>query len=150
MPHKRLLVKLKNIGIKGNVLNWIESFLTGRKQCVIVEGQQSRWKSVVSGIPQGSVIGPILFVCFINDLPTKVKYNVCKLFADDCKLYGVVDLSSSTSTIQSDLNDLSNWSEDWQLPFNATKCKAVHFGFHNPKIEYKLKNHILEDVHEEK
>ena len=87
VPHKRLLVKLK-----GNVLNWIDSFLTNRKQCVIVEGMQSGWKLVVSGIPQCPVIGPILFVCFINDLPSKVKYNMCKLFADDCKIYGSVNL----------------------------------------------------------
>ena len=64
--------------------------------------------------------------------------------------YGVIDLPRNTSTIQSDLNDLRNWSEYWQLPFNESKCKAIHFGFHNPKIEYKLNDHTLEVVHEEK
>ena len=85
-PHKMLLVKLTNLGI-GKILKWINSFLTGRKQCVIVEGKKSQWKPVSSGIPQGSVIRPILFVCFINDLPSKVKYNMCKLFADECKVW---------------------------------------------------------------
>ena len=75
---------------------------------------------------------------------------MCKLCADDCKIYGVIDLPRNTSTIQSDLNDLRNWSEYWQLPFNESKCKAIHFGFHNPKIDYKLNNHTLEVVHEEK
>ena len=150
VPHKRLLVKLKNFGVNGKILKWINSFLTGRKQCVIVEGKKIRMEPVVSGIPQGSVIGPILFVCFINDLPSKVKYNTCKLFADDCKIYGVIDLPRNMSTIQSDLNDLRNWSEYWQLPFNESKCKAIHFGFHNPKIDYKLNNHTLEVVQEEK
>ena len=75
---------------------------------------------------------------------------MCKLFADDCKVYGVVDLSTNTSTIQSDLNALSAWSENWQLPFNVTKCKTVHFGFRNPNIKYSLDKHTLEEVHEEK
>ena len=70
---------------------------------------QSGWKPVVSGILQGSVVEPILFVCFINELPSKGKYDMCKLFADDCKIYTVVDLPRITNTIQSDLNDLSNW-----------------------------------------
>ena len=73
-----------------------------------------------------------------------------KLFADDCKIYRVIDLPRNTSTIQSNLNDLRNWSEYWQLPFNESKCKAIHFGFHNPKIDHKLNNHPLEVVHEEK
>ena len=127
VPHTRPLVKLRNFGIKGNVLKWIDSFLTARKQCVIVQGMQSGWKPMVSGIPQGSVIGPILFVCFINDLLSKVKYNMYKLFADDFKIYGVVDLPRNMSTIQSDLNDLSYWSEYWQLLFNETQCKSYSF-----------------------
>ena len=150
VPHQRLLVKLTNIGIRRTVLNWIESFLIGRKQSVVIEGKQSGWEAVISGIPQGSVIGPILFVVFINDLPSEVKHNMCKLFADDCKIYGIVDVSNNTSTIQSDLDNLSNWSQYWQLPFSATKCKTMHFGYQNPEIEYKLNNHILEKVHEEK
>ena len=150
VPHQRLLVKLRNVGIRGKVLNWIESFLTGRKQSVILEGKQSKWEDVISGIPQGSVIGPILFIIFINDLPSEVKYNMCKLFADDCKLYGAVDASNNTSKIQSDLDNLSNWSKYWQLPFNAKKCKTLHFGYQNPKIEYSLNDHILEEAHDQK
>ena len=75
---------------------------------------------------------------------------MCKLFADDCKLYGAVDVSNNTSTIQSDLDNLSNWSKYWQLPFNAKKCKTLHFGYQNPKIEYSLNDHILEEAHDQK
>ena len=88
VAHERLLLKLENIGIKGDLLNWIRSFLSGRTQCVNVDGAVSNWRNVLSGIPQGTVLGPILFVIFINDMPEELKYNMCKLFADDCKLYG--------------------------------------------------------------
>ena len=76
------------------MLSWIRSFLCKRVQCVNVDGAKSEWKKVVSGIPQGSVIGPLLIVIFINDMPESVKYNICKLFSDDCKLYGTVNKSS--------------------------------------------------------
>ena len=90
VPHERLFLKIESLGIRGDILNWIKSFLRGRTQCVNVDGAYSTWKKVLSGIPQGSVIGPILFVIFINDMPDVVKYTFCKLIADDCKLYGKV------------------------------------------------------------
>ena len=110
-------------------------------QCVNVDGAKSEWKNVLSGIPQGSVIGPLLFVIFINDMPESVKYNICKLFADDCKLYGTVN---TDNLLQFDLSMLEKWSTQWQLPFNATKCKVMHFGYHNTKHAYHLNNHQLE------
>ena len=87
VPHERLVLKLKSIGIDGDILFWITAFLKGRTQCVNMESIKSSWKDVLSGIPQGSLIGPILFVIFINDLPKEVVLNFTKLFADDCKLY---------------------------------------------------------------
>ena len=124
VPHERLFVKLEAMGIRGDVLNWIRSFLRGRTQCVNVDGARSSWRDVLSGIPQGSVIGPILFVIFINDMPSHVKYNLCKLFADDCKLYGEVK-AENENKVQLDLNNFENWSNAWQQPFNAKKCKAT-------------------------
>ena len=150
VPHERLIIKLRNIGISGNILNWLRSFLSGRKQCVSVEGKMSNWTEVISGIPQGSVIGPTLFVIFINDLPEEIKSNICKMFADDCKLYGVVNVSDKVSNIQTDLDKLQRWSQKWQLPFNVTKCKTVHYGYRNPELEYKLNGQSLGKVHEEK
>ena len=149
VAHLRLLVKLENVGIGGDVLKWITSFLTERKQCVSVEGTKSEWSKVISGIPQGSVLGPILFVIFINDMPEEVKYNICKLFADDCKLYGCVN-STEENKVQFDLTSLENWSKKWQLPFNATKCKVMHFGHNNPSHSYYLNDHMLEKTNNEK
>ena len=92
---------------------------------------------MVNGIPQGSVLGPLLFVIFINDMPDVVKFNICKLFADDdCKLYGTVNTAAGNK-LQIDLRKLEEWSRKWQLPFNATKCKVMHFGYHNPQQTYQ-------------
>lgn len=150
VAHNRLLLKLRSMGIAGDILNWIKSFLTGRSQCVKVDGETSKWKPVLSGVPQGSVIGPLLFVIFINDMPDEVKHSVCKLFADDCKLYGVVDGEDSASKLQSDLKNLEIWSKKWQLPFNTSKCKTLHLGFNNQYKRYQLNNEILEATPNEK
>ena len=149
VPHERLFVKLQAIGIRGEVLRWIKSFLRGRTQCVNVDGARSTWRDVLSGIPQGSVIGPILFVIFINDMPSHVKHNLCKLFADDCKLYGDVK-AQEENTVQLDLYNFENWSNSWQQPFNAKKCKAMHFGTSNPRFSYQLNGHTLEEIDSEK
>ena len=149
VPHERLFVKMEALGIRGDILKWVKSFLSGRTQCVKVEGANSSWKKVLSGIPQGSVIGPILFVIFINDMPAQVIHNFCKLFADDCKLFGPVT-SSGENLVQSDLANLEHWSKIWQLPFNAKKCKVMHFGHNNPLKEYILNGQVLERTGAEK
>ena len=86
VAHKRLLLKLKCYGIGGKMLLWLENFLTGRRQRVVLNGSFSRWSEVVSGVPQGSVLGPMLFLFFVNELPNTVNVKI-KLFANDCKLY---------------------------------------------------------------
>ena len=133
VPHQRLLRKLENMGITGNVLEWIRSFLSNRSQCVRVEDELSSWKPVKSGIPQGSVLGPTLFVVFINDMPEVVD-NLCELFADDAKLFRDVHLRDEENNVslQNDLNALGGWSKQWQLPFNVGKCKCLHIGNCNP------------------
>ena len=102
VPHKRLLKKIESYGIKGNVLNWIKSFLTNRKQRVNVEGKVSDWATVKSGVPQGSVLGPILFVIYINDMPNVVT-NACKLFVDDAKIFA--DASKRDTKLQEDMTN---------------------------------------------
>ena len=99
--HERLLLKLRSIGISGNMWNWVRLFLTGRTQCVNIEGIISDKKPVTSGVPQGSFLAPLLFVIFINDLPEAVKTSNTKLFADDCKIYGKAD--PDQNKIQKDL-----------------------------------------------
>ena len=149
VPHERLFLKLEAMGIRGDVAKWIKSFLRGRTQCVNVDGEHSTWRDVLSGIPQGSVLGPILFVIFINDLPTQVKHNMCKLFADDCKLFGDV-APGEINTIQSDLSNFEEWSKVWQQPFNAKKCKVMHLGNKNPNHDYLLNGHTLEKIKSER
>ena len=134
------------MGIAGDLLNWVRSFLSRRSQCVNVEGMASDWKDVISGVPQGSVIGPLLFVILINDMPDEVKFNMCKLFTDDCKLYGSANIDNDNK-MQIDLNQLEKWSKKWQLPFNATGCKVMHFGYQNKKGNYHQYDNILETSH---
>ena len=123
VPHKRLLEKLKSYGIEGQLLNWLKDFLNGRKQRVVVNRCKSEWKEVVSGVPQGSVIGPLLFVLYINDLPDVVKAEVY-LFADDTKIFCRISENGS-SPLQEDLKRLQKWSDTWLLKFHPDKCKVM-------------------------
>ena len=136
VPHVRLLNKLSAYGIQGEILNWIRSFLTNRQQKVRVGGAISTPEPVVSGIPQGSILGPILFTIFINDLPDNIE-SKCKIFADDTKIYND---PGNANILQDDLSKLQTWSDKWQLGFNITKCKVLHIGKKNPEITYSMVN----------
>ena len=147
VPHNRLILKLKCLGISGKVLNVIKDFLTGRTFRVSVEGKFSSLKEVLSGIPQGSVLGPLLFILFINDLPDCVKSRV-KIFADDLKL---IANSSDRNVIDSDLKSLEQWEKMWLLQFNLDKCKVLHIDFNNNKrLSYTLNDTILMTSEQEK
>ena len=111
-----------------------------------MDGVYSEWTHVKSGVPQGSVRGPILFVLYINDMP-KVVENTCKLFAEDAKLSGK---ATNSVSIQDDLNNLTEWSLTWQLPFNCGKCKCLHIGKSNPKYDYVMHGRTLDKVDCEK
>ena len=151
VPHERLLMKLESYGIEGQVLWWVRDFLTGRKQRVVVNGKESSWGEVLSGIPQGSVLGPFLFVCFVNDLPETV-YSAISLFADDTKIFARVP--NQSTILQDDLDKLQIWSNVWQLKFNAEKCKVMHYGKNKEQNKYKMNSHdksiTLETVQLEK
>ena len=108
VPHARLINKLYAYGIRGNILQWIQSFLTDRKQKVIVQGEESQWADVASGIPKGSVLGPVLFLIYINDLPDVVKKFVT-IFADDTKEHAVIKSDMDTIEVQEDLYKMSDW-----------------------------------------
>ena len=127
VPHQRLLTKLKDYGFKGKLLTWVENFLKNRKQRVQVDGSSSDWADVTSGIPQGSVLGPTLFIIYVNDLPDVV-HNFVKLFADDAKLYAVANTVDDAKTVQDDLSRIDNWSDIWQIRFNYKKCNHMHLG----------------------
>ena len=136
VPHLRLIYKLEKYEIRGRVLKWIEAFLSERKQRVCINSSQSGFASVRSGVPQGSVLGPILFLLYINDLPTGVQSTI-KIFADDTKIYGDVSNHQQLQILQADLERLCAWSRTWLLSFNEEKCKVMHLGLHNPRERYE-------------
>jgi hypothetical protein len=124
VPHRRLLSKLKSYGLNTCIRRWIQGFLSERKQRVHLNGHYSSWREVTSGIPQGSVLGPILFVIYINDLPSCVLSDIF-LFADDTKVYREIECDADQEVLQRDLHSLFDWSERWLLCFHPDKCKVL-------------------------
>ena len=122
--HSLLVHKLQHYGIKGNTCRWINNFLSDRKQAVVVEGTKSDYISVRSGVPQGSVLGPCLFLAYINDLPTQVKSNT-RLFADDTAIDRPICNSEDHQSLQKDLNALEDWEERWDMRFHPDKCTTL-------------------------
>ena len=149
VPHQRLLLKLKAHGIGDSITDWIEQWLTDRRQGVVVDGEVSNWKSVLSGVPQGSVLGHILFFIYINDLDDSITSNVLK-FADDTKLFRKVNTDGDKQHLQNDLNRLVKWSEKWQMLFNFGKCKCLHTGHGNLNVNYKMGDTVLGTTVKEK
>ena len=149
VPHKRLINKLEANGITGKVSNWIENWLKDRTQKVLINGQSSSEANVVSGVPQGSVLGPILFTIYINDIDEDIRSKVAK-FADDTKIGGPCKTIEAQNKIQTDINKLYNWSQKWLMSFNVDKCKVMHFGKNNPKRKYYMNNNEIKETTEEK
>ena len=127
VPILRLIEKLKTYGLKGKVLQWIKSFLTSRTMKVLLKGSFSELMEVLSGVPQGSVLGPLLFILFVNDLPDWIVSSMI-MFADDTKLWRTIKNAEDSKILQSDLDALMNWSTKYLLKFNPQKCKLMHIG----------------------
>ena len=149
VPHQRLLLKLKAHGIGDSITDWIEQWLTDRRQRVVVDGEVSNWKSVLSVVPQGSILGPILFLIYINDLDDSITSNVLK-FADDTKLFRKVNTDGDKQHLQNDLDRLVKWTEKWQMLFNFGKCKCLHTGHWNLNVNYKMGDTVLDTTVKEK
>jgi len=143
VPHQRLLHKIKVHSVMGNVLAWIEDWLTNRKQRVGVNGCFSGWRSVTSGVPQGSVLGPQLFTIYIDDLELGTKCSVSK-FADDTKMNGRAKCAEDAESLQRDIDNLSEWARVWQMEYNVGKCEVIHFGRNNSKMDYYLNGKKLQ------
>ena len=146
MPHQRLLHKLKAHGVGDGITDWIEQWLTDRRQRVVEGGEVSNWKSVLSGVPQGSVLGPLLFLIYINDLDDNKASNILE-FVDDTKVYRKVNTDSDKQHLQNDLDRLVKWSEKWQM-FNFGKCKCLHTG--HLDVNYKMGDTVLGTIVKQK
>ena len=149
VPHKRLGVQLRNHGIEGGVLNWVLEWLSGRQQRVILNGFKSGWQKVLSGVPQGSVLGPLLFIIFVNRIEDGLDSQVLK-FADDIKIFRNIESENDRITLQNDLNNLVKWAETWQMSFNVSKCKVMHAGRVRVRESYEMDSVTLSDIEKEK
>ena len=149
VPHKRLILKLESHGVSGKVLHWIKEWLHKRRQRVCISGVASSWLEVLSGVPQGSVLGPILFLIYINDLDNGIKNWILK-FADDTKIFSAVSSDLDRLRLQNDLDNLLSWAVEWQMTFNVTKCKVMHLGHNNDAHSYYMDGKALEAVDQEK
>jgi len=149
VPHRRLLHKLDYYGDRGQTNTWIQSFLEKRHQQVILDGAKSATADVLSGVPQGTVLGPLLFLAHINDLPDRITYSSSKLFADDSMLFRTIQDDSDRARLQEDLGALEQWEHECQMSFNPSKCtviRAVPKGCKPIPTQYQLHGQTLETV----
>ena len=157
VSHEHLIYKMEKYGITGQILAWVKDFLKDRSQRVVIRGTASSAFEITSGVPQGSVLGPILFLIFINDLPLKV-ISPLSLFADDSKNFTRIvseknhkpDTTNGREALQKDLNSVIEWANKWKMEFNVDKCKVMHLGKSNPKNNYKMAAVNLEETVEER
>ena len=157
VPIKRLLLKIRAAGINEKIVKWIANWLDERMQRVVLNGEASEWILVLSGVPQGSVLGPLLFIIFINDLDQSVDVtnSILFKFADDTKCGKIIVNEESTAELQKDLDNLLVWADTWQMQFNPDKCKVLHFGRNNAISHYTMNGYapsgtVLENATEEK
>ena len=137
--HEGIIFKLKEIGIEGEYINIVEDFLADRKQRVVIDGQKSYWTSIESGVPQGSILGPLLFLVYINDLIDSVESDI-RIFADDTFIFRIFD-PSSIDALNRDLERITSWAHQWKMAFNPDATKpaiGVIFTRSNVKEIYQI------------
>jgi len=138
VPHKALMSKLRAYGVRGKVADWIEAWLSQRRMRVVINGKGSSWREILSGVPQGSVLGPILFVIYINDIGCSISNTFYNMFADDTKIGKVLRTENDGQELQEALKGAESWSLKWGMPFNVDKCKVMHLGTTNPRNTYRM------------
>ena len=145
VQHKRLLSKLEALNIKGEILAWIKAWLSNRKHRVVLNGKQSDWCAVPCSVPQGSVLGPILFIIYINDIDGCIEDIIALLlkFADDTKVIKRISTVADNLALQDVINNLMAWARKWQMSFNVGKCKILHLGNNNPQFVYNMEGVTL-------
>ena len=147
VPKERLLLKLREHSIESNVHTWIRDWLTDRKQRVVLNGKFSFWEEVVSGVIQGSVLGPVAFIIYINDLDFRATLiSIIRKFADDTKLGQKITSDNDRKLLQDCLNNLCNWADTWGMEFNVKKCKIMHVGRTNPNFDYFMNGEKLTET----
>jgi hypothetical protein len=146
VPHKLLLLKLKTFGIHGHLLGWIKNYLEDRQQRVTLDGEHSSWLPVTSGVPQGSILGPVLFILYINDLPEILSAEtLCAIFADDTKVYREISTLRDRDELQEDIKSIAQWGTKWGLTFNAKK--TIHISITNREhtnTRYIMEGNIIQ------
>jgi len=151
VPTLRLLEKLSAHSVGGNILRWIKNWLSDRVQRVVLNGSTSTWKEVLSGVPQGSVLGPLLFIIFINDIDDAVDtITIIKKFADDTKIGQIITRRDDSLNLQRALDNLTDWANKWKMNFNTDKCKTMHIGRKNDQSEYLMNGQKLSKTEKEK
>eukprot|EP00057_Strongylocentrotus_purpuratus_P003633 XP_003727036.1 PREDICTED: RNA-directed DNA polymerase from mobile element jockey-like [Strongylocentrotus purpuratus] len=147
VAHQRLLKKIAHYGIRDETNGWIQTWLTTRTQRVVIDGEASSTVHVDSGVPQGTVLGPLMFLLYINDIRDNINSSI-KLFADDCLIFREIKTTEDTTTLQKDLDTLNKWTEDWQMNFNSKKCHTLRVHRKREPIihSYKLGGDILQAV----
>ena len=148
--HPGLLFKLKSIWIGGKLLKWFRSYLTKRHQQVVLNGKSSQTMELQSGVPQGSVLGPIMFLVYINDISSSI-VSTTKLYADDTSLLHRITDINSKIVLQNDLNTIDKWSEQWAVTFNPSKSHSLHISRkreHHNTHDYIFQNRTIENVNE--
>ena len=145
--HDLFINKLQKL-FSGKLLLWITDYLKDLSQRVVLDGSTSEWVSVTSGVPQGSILGPLLFLLFINDMPDCTEHSILSLFADDAKCFRIINNIEDCEQLQRDLNGLYEWSQVWKLNFNVLKCKVLSFTKNVTPIvfKYHLNGTVLENI----
>ena len=152
VPHRRLLTVLEYYGITDPVLSWVKDFLSERRQKVVVGEQSSSWFEVISGIPQGYVLGPVLFIIYINTMVEIDCVSDIYLYADDTKIFHEINSPADKEELQEDINKLYDWTKESLLRFHPQKCVSMHIGSGPPEVPncYAMDDTILEISVEEK